>query len=375
MLRKLLYVYILIMLVSIKLLQAQDGVSLICEQNAQYSEHWAAAAQVATYADFTPPAFDLAVSLDGRQLAFATLRQVIIYDTDNLSEQHMFRTNSTSYFSLSMSISWAPDSQHLAIATSISTPEEQDPQSGVFIWKVDSEEIVNRIPSEPSLMTWSPDGNTIAVVTLPMTASTVVQAWNTETLDDIQIYDIPRFTDGLPFGVSALAWSPDSTLLAGTGFQSRSLVIWDTNDQELQAYTLPAGSSGESLSWSPDGNYLAIGNSVYSRIRLWNTETQEIEEDRTLNNAIGPVMDIQWSSDGRWLAQAGQFGMSLWDMTSNSTTPAHTFDENVPPFVRIAWLPDSQHLISVDFEGSIYRWDIETGCVEAAVLKDWTSGE
>ena len=292
-----------------------------------------------------------------------------IYDADSLREQHTFRTNSTTYFSLSMSISWSPDSQHLAVATSISTPEEQDPLSGVYIWDVDSVETIPKIPSEPGLIAWSPDGHIMAVATLPLTVPEAVQAWDTETLNDIHIYDIPRFIDELPFGITSLAWSPNSSQLVGIGFHSNSLVIWDNDHQELRSYTLPS-SNGESLAWSPDGRWLAIGSSVSSTIWLWNPTTHEIEDSRNLNRGMGRLFDIAWSPDGKWLVRGTQNGVYLWDMTSDSTTPARAFDENVPPFVRVAWLPDSQHLISVDFEGSIYRWDVETGCVEAAVLKE-----
>lgn len=347
----------------------------VCEQNTTYWSRWEQEADARRFQNPDPPNIRIAVSPDGARLALATLREVILYDTDTLNVEGTLRTTLYSPLSQNMSISWSPSSQSLAVAQYISSPEETHPYSGVYIWDVDSEEIINIIPSEPDLATWSPNGGMIAILTLGMTISPALQVWDVERLDEVYTYNFSTPGRRSDFRATALAWSPDSTQLVGTTYLRDLLGIWDVDHQELQVYILPPGNGGEYLAWSPVGNYLAIGNSVYSRIQLWNTETQEIEEDRTLNNVIGPVMDIQWSSDGRWLAQAGQFGMSLWDMTSDNPEPARTFDENVPPFVRIAWLPDSQHLISVDLEGSIYRWDIETGCVEAAVLNDWTSGE
>ena len=41
----------------------------------------------------------------------------------------------------------------------------------------------------------------------------------------------------------------------------------------------------------------------------------------------------------------------------------------MPRFVRMAWLPDSQHLISVDYEGSLYRWDVKGGRRELSIGK------
>ncbi|MBZ0307906.1 MAG: hypothetical protein K8I82_17695, partial [Anaerolineae bacterium] len=98
------------------------------------------------------------------------------------------------------------------------------------------------------------------------------------------------------------------------------------------------------------------------------------EMTRTLNGGDGNPLDLQWSPDGAWLARGGPYGLYLWDMSSDATTPARVFNEHMPPFVRMAWTPDGQYLISVDFEGSLYRWNVETGCVEAAYLKEWTPG-
>jgi WD40 repeat protein len=350
-------------------MQEQD--SVVCEDNATYWNRWEQDADARRFRNPEPPEIRIAVSPDGTRLAFATLREVIIYDAATLIAEHTLRTTLYSPLSQNMSISWSPDSQYLAVAQYIPAPEATDPHSGVYIWDIESEEILNVMPTEPELIAWSPDGHSIAVLTLGMTASPALQVWDPEMLDEVYTYNFSTPSSSSDFRASALAWSPDSTQLAGTTYSIDLLGLWDINRQELQIHMLPPGSGGENLAWSPVGNDLAIANSVRSSIQLWNTETREIDEGKTLSNAIGPVLDIQWSPDGRWLAQAGQLGMSLWDMTSDNTEPTRSFDENVPPFARIAWLPDSQHLISVDFEGSIYRWDVETGCVEAAVLKEW----
>lgn len=49
-------------------------------------------------------------------------------------------------------------------------------------------------------------------------------------------------------------------------------------------------------------------------------------------------------------------------MTDLDSEPIR-FEEKMPPFISIAWMPDSKSLFSVDFQGTIYRWDIETGCM------------
>ena len=115
-----------------------------------------------------------------------------------------------------------------------------------------------------------------------------------------------------------------------------------------------------------------VGNWAASNLYIFNLSTREIAQ--TLNGSTGNPFDLQWSPDGAWLVRGTPHGLYLWDMSSDDSTPNRAFKEHMPPFVCMAWMPDSQSLISVDFEGSLYRWSVETGCVQAAFLKEWKPG-
>jgi WD40 repeat protein len=304
----------------------------------------------------------LAVSPNGNILAVATRDGLSLYDSETLQlginlENDMNWSNSGN-----ISISWSPSGDRLAVARYTSTLSgEPDPQSGIQIWEI-AAATFHLLAGEPLAISWSQSNGLIASVDV----NGVYALWDDTRNLSVSVQSDLSSQIGL---IDVLAWSTDGTKIAGVNETVSPVVLWDyENSGEPHVIEL-SGSVGGYFTWSPSSQHIAVGDWASSFIWIVETDTERVI--RILEGSKGNPFDVQWSPDGSRLARGTQNGLYLWDMTSNDTEPFRAFEENVPPFVRIAWLPDSQHLISVDFEGSIYRWDIETGCVEVAVLKEW----
>ena len=71
--------------------------------------------------------------------------------------------------------------------------------------------------------------------------------------------------------ISALAFSPDGTLLA-VGGSAHSIQLWDMNTSQLRDSLIGHTYSVSTLAFSPDGALLASGSGD-DTIRLWDAGT------------------------------------------------------------------------------------------------------
>lgn len=340
------------------ILQAAEA-NFVCQYNQAYWEEWTQQLEAqAQRNDFVWNTTEIDISPSGDQLAIATDDSLIIYDATTLEIIATLEASAQEEYTY-FDVGWSPDGERLAVARYIyTTSRTADTRSGVQIWDVEQERQVTLLPIEAKLLDWSSDGDILATVEL----NSVINIWDVERGLSFDLYqDLNSFVD-------TMEWRPRHLELAEMGFNSR-LIIHEIGESVPNFYNLPREVTGEYITWSPDGEILAIANQ-YPNIWLWNAENEEIE--RVLEGSDENEYDLQWSPDGRWLARGSSRGLYVWDMTSENTQPALVFDEHMPPFVRLAWLPNNQHLISVDYNGSIYKWDVETGCVLASHLVDWS---
>jgi WD40 repeat protein len=341
-----------------------------CPQNAAYWDRWQENAELRsrmTGSVWNATSFD--VSPDGETLAATKGKSLAFYDTETLTLVSKFEFNDptplVSYPGSYRGANWSPDGRHVAAAYQVpGNPKVVNPVNGIQIWDVEQGEEVGMLAGHPHTMAWSPDSTILAEVN----SSGDIRLWDTARSIVVKLFEPDSlsgiFRDGL-------MWSPDGHYLAARYEAAGKLRLYTLAGDETRLIESP-DQMIDSMAWSPDSDRLVTASHISSNLYIFDLSSGEITQ--TLNGSKGNGLEVHWSPDGRLMARGTPWGLFLWDMTSGSTTPFRIFDEKMPAFVRMAWLPDSQHLISVDFEGSLYRWDVETGCVEAALLKFWRPG-
>lgn len=128
-----------------------------------------------------------------------------------------------------------------------------------------------------------------------------------------------RLHDGHPLGqllghgvaVTAMALSPDGSLLASTGAEGE-LRLWDTATwQGVREVPLHAGGVLQ-LSWAPAGNRVAV--SCDHVIQVVPVHAEGVVQ--RLEVGIKGLYGVAFSPDGQWLANAGADGrLRIWSFS------------------------------------------------------------
>ncbi len=111
-----------------------------------------------------------------------------------------------------------------------------------------------------------------------------------------------------------------------------------------------------------DSQYIASGCED-GKIKFWHAEAGECVH--TLTDHRGPVMSLDFSSDGKILASGGHDGaVRLWAVTPGGTaTLLRAFDSMHPgsqPVMCLKFSPDGQRALSASPDKMI-MWEVETG--------------
>lgn len=155
--------------------------------------------------------------------------------------------------------------------------------------------------------------------------------------------------------VTCLAWSPDSSLLAGS-YRAGDVKLWDRTGQLVR--TLKGTDPVFSLAWSPDGNVLATGGvhfpdpiatgapAIPGVVRLW---SREGNLGRKLGTQMtgGKFLNLAWSPDGLMLA-AGAVDYTVWRADGTQVGVPRTGGS---PAWAMAWSPDGRAIAIGDENG------------------------
>ena len=113
----------------------------------------------------------------------------------------------------------------------------------------------------------------------------------------------------------AIAFSPDSQLLATVGEDSM-VRLWEVaTGREVRALAAPGAKALEWLGFSPDGRWLAFVNSTAS-LMLWEVSTGREIRSHSFRGWYRP--HVAFSLDSRWLAANADHGTKLWNLETGA---------------------------------------------------------
>jgi WD40 repeat protein len=194
----------------------------------------------------------LAISPSGRALAVGNdAGTVAIFGLPDAREQLVVRA----HHSAVRSVAFSPDERRF-----VTSGEDRQ----VLLWDARSGELLRQL-SHPGrnpvqFVAFAPDGRSIAVGELTPNAEDVV-------LIDPESGVVRLRLSGQETGTSALAFSPDSRILASAGLD-RCVKLWDVKSGKEETTITDGVGRVESLTFSRDGSLLAFAGSDHS-VRVW----------------------------------------------------------------------------------------------------------
>jgi WD40 repeat protein len=201
----------------------------------------------------------------------------------------------------------------------------------------------------------APDGRTVATGG----ADGSVRIW--DVLDDALRGHIASNAAG----VTAVAYSPDGSLLASSTYSE--VRLWDPTTGAPVGDPLSSGN-GESLAFSPDGQVLAA-TADEGAIELW--DPAGIQRHEPLHGHPDGVADLAFSADGHWLAAAGGDEVRIWDAATWSPVSASLRVDGDVDVRDVAFAPDGRLLAAGGNDGVVRFWNTDdwtpAGSIDLAV--------
>ena len=164
---------------------------------------------------------------------------------------------------------------------------------------------------------------------------------------------------GFSGAVRAVAFSPDSTLLAAGG-DDGTIRLWAELTGQPRGVLTGTGGAVRSVAFNPDGTQLASGGED-NAVRLWNVETRA--QLATLDGPANTVAGVAFSPDGHTLAGADDDAtIGLW----------HVAEPPQPGDTTVAGIVDGAHsggtLATSGTGGRIHVWNSQHPVHETTAL-------
>jgi len=189
---------------------------------------------------------------------------------------------------------------------------------------------------------YSPDGRYIAVC-----------SWDSKTVKifDAVTYKIIYSLQGHTYGIGALAFSPESDLLASAGKDS-TVIIWNVQTGHRLRSLSGHNNQINDLAFSPSGEFVASASDDQT-VRLWDVVTGKTV---TLfkkyvagihNGHSNKVLSLTFNADGTKLISGGaDYKIKVWDTTTGKLL--NSFNGQMQSIRSLSVSPDGKYLVSAE---------------------------
>uniref|UniRef100_UPI00202533CB WD40 domain-containing protein n=2 Tax=unclassified Frankia TaxID=2632575 RepID=UPI00202533CB len=175
--------------------------------------------------------------------------------------------------------------------------------------------------------------------------------------DRAQLTPLPRTSPRNRADATAVAFSPDGTLLA-TGTQDGPVSLWDVRTGRRQRILADHTQLVSSVAFSPDGSTIAAAAGDRT-VRLWNIATGSPLPP--LTGHAGPVRSVEFSPDRTTIASGSNDGtVRLWDIVTGLCL--RTFTDNGTSWMSsVAFSPDGSTIAAAAGDRTVRLWNTTTG--------------
>ncbi len=253
---------------------------------------------------------------------------------------------SANLLTMTYQANWSPDGTRLLVLTGISGAQVLDASTGqeiaalkqslpddfvgASVWCANGRQVISEVINYPTKTTAN-----LSVVVWNASTGAVVNTLLTVT-SNIQI-------PGISENMTPL--SPNGRYLA-VETNTHTIDIWDIASGK-RVSSIPFGATSPSaMAWSPDGSLLALGAPNASTVQVWNVATGKLvatfQDNDTSLKLVGA---LAWSPNGKYLAESTTT-IHIWDVQSGKLVATFGKGDTVHEVAELVWSPDSSMIAS-----------------------------
>jgi len=163
----------------------------------------------------------------------------------------------------------------------------------------------------------------------------------------------------VPIPVTAVAFSPDGSQLATSGYHE--FILWSAKDGRRLARVSNVAERVYGIQYSPDGKLIAVAAGTPAQlgeVKLFSAESGELVA--SLVRTSDSIFAVAFSPDGKRLATAGaDRAIRVFDVATKKQQLL--IEDHADWVMDIAWLPDGSKLISASRDKTAKVFDAKTG--------------